>query len=189
MDAQTRKITQIIVYLNPAKKPDTMSLLHKLSRPLIPLAGLFSICTSLHGQNQSLEQNKALAKSYLTEVVNQHKLSLLPEIYSPAFVFHEMNGEDRHTIADSSLLAFLNYLFKAFPDLHYTIDNTVAENDLVALNCTAKGTQKGEFLGFPPSNRVIVFKEMFFFRILDHKIAEGWGVVDKDGVVQQISKK
>jgi predicted ester cyclase len=77
-------------------------------------------------------------------------------------------------------------LFKAFPDLYYTIDNIIAENDMVALSLTAKGTHKGEFLGYRATDKRIVFKEMFFFRISNKRILEGWGIVDVDGVKRQI---
>jgi len=116
-------------------------------------------------------------------------MNIIPEIYSSEYVFNGMDGIERHTIQDNSLISFLNYLFKAFPDLHYSIDNTVAEADIVALNLTGKGTHKDEFLGYPASNKKIVFKEMFFFRILNGKIIEGWGVVDMDGVKTQITKQ
>jgi predicted ester cyclase len=86
------------------------------------------------------------------------------------------------------LFHFLKYLFKAFPDIHYTIENIVAENDLVTLSLTATATHKDEFLGYPASDNKIAFKEMFFFRISNKEIVEGWGVVDIDGIKEQISK-
>lgn len=133
--------------------------------------------------------NKAIATSYIIKVVNNKDLSLINNIYSPEYVFHGMDGIKRHTIKDSSLISFLNYLFKAFPDLNYSIDNVVAEGDIVGLNLTGKATHKDEFLGYPASNKKIEFKEMFFFKILNGKITEGWGVVDLAGVKDQISKQ
>ena len=108
--------------------------------------------------------------------------------FSPVYTFHGMDGKETRSIPDSSLVPFLKYLFKAFPDIHYTIENIVAENDLVTLSLTATATHKDEFLGYPASDNKIAFKEMFFFRISNKKIVEGWGVVDIDGIKEQISK-
>src|SRR3954470_283034 len=81
--------------------------------------------------------NKEIAFAYISEVVNKRNLTLIKDIYSDEYVFHGMDETESHTIRDSSLASFLAYLFKAFPDLHYTIDNAVSEGELVALNLTA----------------------------------------------------
>lgn len=158
---------------------------------LLILAAVFISFNIVSAQTANFESatNKAIATSYIIKVVNNKDLSLITNIYSSEYVFHGMDGIKRHTIKDSSLISFLNYLFKAFPDLNYSIDNVVAEGDMVGLNLTGKATHKGEFLGCPASNKKIEFKEMFFFRILNGKITEGWGVVDLDGVKGQISRQ
>jgi steroid delta-isomerase-like uncharacterized protein len=169
----------------------SLTAIDRWSKRAVPLIGIITIGLGLYGQSEApdLQANKKIAASYITEVVNNRRLGLLSGIYAPGYIFHEMDGSVRHTIADSSLATFLKRLFKAFPDLHYTIDHVVAENDLVALNLTATGTQKDEFLGHAATNRMITFKEMFFFRLADKRIVEGWGVVDLNGVIQQISRK
>jgi len=160
-------------------------------KSIFQLAALLIIGSNLYGQNRPAEQrsNKDIAASYFTEVVNKQNLRLLDSIFSPSYLSHEMDGSEKHIISDGSLTAHLNYLFHAFPDLRYDIDQLIAENDLVALTLTASGTQKGEFLGYPASNRKIIFRQMFFFRLSSGKITEGWNVVDKDGVIQQLSRK
>jgi steroid delta-isomerase-like uncharacterized protein len=147
------------------------------------------VSTSCEQTNVQRTSNEEIASSYITEVINKRKLEMIPEIYSPNYVFHGLDGIKRQTIQDSSLISFLNYLFRAFPDLQYTIDHAVTEKDIVSLNLTGSATHKDEFLGFPASNKKITFKEMFFFRVLNGKIIEGWGVVDLDGVKTQISKE
>jgi predicted ester cyclase len=159
---------------------------------LVSLLFIFcSISAALYGQKEVVDakSNKTVAISYITTVVNNRKLNLVNDIFAPAYVFHGMDGKESHSIGDSSLISFLNYLFKAFPDLHYTVDNAIAENDLVALSLTATGTHKNEFLGYAASNNKVIFKEMFFFRFSNKKIVDGWGVVDVDGVKSQISKQ
>ncbi len=165
--------------------------IHPILKPTIVLFIYCSMTSILYGQEQTalLKSNKEVAISYINEVVNNRKINLIGEFFSPAYVFHGMDGKDTHNIADSSLVSFLKYLFKAFPDLHYDIENVIAENSMVALNLSATGTHKEEFLGYKASDNKVVFKEMFFFRLSNKKIVEGWGVVDVDGLTKQISKK
>jgi steroid delta-isomerase-like uncharacterized protein len=164
----------------------------KIKRGLIRSVAILFVTSFLsfssYGQNtQNWKSAKDIAISYIIEVVNNRKLTLIQEIYSADYVFHGMVGAEMHTIKDSSLFYFLTNLFKAFPDLHYSIDNAIAEGDMVALSLTGRATHKAEFLGYPASNKKIQFKEMFFFKIQNGKISEGWGVVDIDGVKRQIS--
>jgi predicted ester cyclase len=161
---------------------------------LCAIISLFMFCSSsliVNGQvgASNLDSNKKLVISYISEVVNNRELGLINQIFSPAFVSHNMEGKESHDISDSSLFTFLNYFFKAFPDLHDSIESVVAESDLVALRTTVTGTHKDLFLGFAATNKKIVFKEMFFFRVLNRKIVEGWNVVDVDGIKRQIANK
>lgn len=129
-----------------------------------------------------------MASKYFNEVVNDKKLNHINDIFSQNYVSHLMDGKEAHSIQDGSLITFLSYLLKAFPDIRYTIDHIVAEEDIVALDLTATGTQKDEFLGYPASLKRIRYKEMYFFRISNNKIVEGWGLPDVAGIKQQISK-
>jgi steroid delta-isomerase-like uncharacterized protein len=147
-----------------------------------------TFCTTSYGQDRDpeLKANKEIVSTYINEIIDNRKLDLINNIFSPAYIFHEMDGKQKNNIADSSLLSFLHYLFNTIPDFRLTIDYIVAENDMVALNVTATGTQAKEFLGFPASNNRLVYKLMFFFRLSNKKIVEGWEVVDLDGLKKQL---
>lgn len=143
-------------------------------------------------QTDSVRENanslKRLPRAYLEKVVNEQKLDVLDQVFSEDYVFHEMNGADSYSIKDRTLRPFLESLFKAFPDLNYKIDLIVEEGDKVALYCTATGTNKHDFLGIKAAGNRVTFKEIFIFRINDHRIVEGWGVVDILGVQNQMRR-
>jgi steroid delta-isomerase-like uncharacterized protein len=130
--------------------------------------------------------NKKIAISYFEEIVNKRNLDLVSKIFSPDYIDHEMDGTENRSIKAGTFIPFLQKLFKAFPDLHYTIESAVAEADIVALNLSAHATHKDAFLGFPASGNKINYKQMHFFRIKDGKIMECWEVVDLDGVKSQL---
>lgn len=137
----------------------------------------------------STKSNKDVAIKYFNEVVNHKNLDLISAIFSQDYLSHGMDGKDVHSIQDNSLISFLKYFFRAFPDIQYTIDHIIAEEDIVAIDLTATGTQRDEFLGHAASLKRIRFKEMYFFRILKNRIVEGWGLPDVAAIKRQISSQ
>ena len=50
------------------------------------------------------------------------------------------------------LKTFAGYLRSAFPDIHFLLEDQVAEGDKVVTRWTVTGTQRGEFAGIPRSS-------------------------------------
>ena len=117
------------------------------------------------------------------------KLDRMGEYFSKDYIWHQMNGTDIHSIQDSSHITQLRFVFKAIPDIRYTIDNTVAEADMIAVNSTVTGTAKSEMFGLPAAQKKVQFKQMFFFRLVNNKITEEWEVVDVDGMKAQLTRQ
>lgn len=74
----------------------------------------------------------------------------------------------------------------AFPDLHPTIEDMVAEGDRVVLRDIVSGTHQGAFAGIPPTGKRVMVTRIGIFRVADGKIVEYWSVVDMLGMMQQI---
>jgi steroid delta-isomerase-like uncharacterized protein len=77
-------------------------------------------------------------------------------------------------------------LHRAFPDLHVTIKDLIAENDKVVVRDTVTGTHQGEYMGLPPTGRAVTYDEIFVCRFTDGRIAETWGVVDVLAQMRQL---
>lgn len=73
-----------------------------------------------------------------------------------------------------------------FSDIQWTVKELVAEEDLIAAHFVMKGTQDGEFLGFPPTSKKIEVNAMNFYRISNGQIIEEYGQPDMLGLLQQI---
>jgi steroid delta-isomerase-like uncharacterized protein len=141
------------------------------------------------GQTISLQKaNKKTIKAYFDEVINTQKLNRMGEFFSQAYIWHQMDGKDIRRSEDSSHVAMLKFIFMAIPDIHYAIDQIIGEEDMIAVNATVTGTAKGEFFGYPGSQKKVRFKHMFFFRLANNKITEEWEVVDVAGIKEQLSK-
>ncbi len=159
----------------------------KLQQNYIRLALFIALlCNVFQASAQTISapqvSNKEIAVQYINEVINNQKLYLLKYIFDTGYVFHSMSGKDGYEMRDSALNTFLYGLFTAFPDFHFTLINTIAEGDLVALNLSATGTHRKDFMGYPATQKKIIYKEMFVFKFLNKKIVEGWGLTDLNGV-------
>jgi steroid delta-isomerase-like uncharacterized protein len=73
-----------------------------------------------------------------------------------------------------------------FPDLMFSIDDTVAEGNEVVLHWTARGTHKAEFLGMPATNRNATVSGTSIFRIDGDKIAEQWSDWNLMSLMEQL---
>jgi predicted ester cyclase len=76
--------------------------------------------------------------------------------------------------------------YDAFPDMHVTIDDMVAEGDKVAARVTWTGTHKGEIMGIPPTNKKVTFSLITISRIAGGKIVEDHGQFDALGLMRQL---
>jgi steroid delta-isomerase-like uncharacterized protein len=77
-------------------------------------------------------------------------------------------------------------LHRAFPDLHITTEDLIAEGDKVVARNTVTGTHQGEYMGLPPTGRSITYSEIFIVRFAGGRIAETWGVVDVLSQLRQL---
>lgn len=57
----------------------------------------------------------------------------------------------------------------AFPDLHDTIEEQIAEGDRVATRFTMRATHRGEFLGIAPAGREVVLTGVVIYRVSEGK--------------------
>jgi len=77
-------------------------------------------------------------------------------------------------------------LYRAFPDIHITIEDLIADGDKVVEKDTVTGTHLGEFNGLPPTGRSVAYTEIFIMRFVNGRIAEIWGVVDVLSQMKQL---
>ena len=77
-------------------------------------------------------------------------------------------------------------LMRAYPDLHITVEDQIAEGDKLVVRNTVTGTHLGEYMGIAPTGRSVSYDEIFILRFAGGRIAETWGVVDVLGQLRQL---
>ena len=133
----------------------------------------------------STEQNKALARRIMEEVINQGNASLADELFAPDFVEHEELPPGIPSGIEAVKTLFT--MFRgAFPDFQVKVDDLIAEGDKVVVRSTWSGTHKGEFMGIPASGKRVSFGVYDTIRMADGKVVEHWGQMDNMGLMQQI---
>jgi steroid delta-isomerase-like uncharacterized protein len=77
-------------------------------------------------------------------------------------------------------------LLRAYPDLHITVEDVIAEGDKVVGRNTVTGTHRGDYMGIPPTGKSVTYNEIFILRFAGGRIAETWGVVDVLSQIRQL---
>ncbi|MGD9160351.1 MAG: ester cyclase [Desulfobacteraceae bacterium] len=107
----------------------------------------------------SAEKNKEIVRRVIDEIVNKGDLSLVDEVLASNYVYHfpthDINGPE-------GFKEFVTTMRAAFPDLHVTIEDLIAEGDKVAARVIMRGTFKGELNGIAPTGRKLAFLEAVF---------------------------
>jgi steroid delta-isomerase-like uncharacterized protein len=130
------------------------------------------------------EENKASARRFLEEVINKGNVAVVDELSGANLVDHSLPpGVPAGTEGFKGFVAMFR---AAFPDLHYTIDDEIAEGDRVVQRTTARGTMKGDFQGMPASGKSATWQEIHITRFAGGKAVEHWGVVDQLSMLQQL---
>ena len=133
----------------------------------------------------SAEENKAIVRRSFEDLLNQGDLNVADEVYAPDFLGHDpAMPEEMRGPEDAK--QFVSFYRSAFPDIHVTIEDQVAEGDRVVTRFTTRGTHQGELMGIPPSGKRVEMSGMTMNRVSGGKIAEEWDNYDALGMMQQI---
>jgi predicted SnoaL-like aldol condensation-catalyzing enzyme len=111
----------------------------------------------------SEEQNAALARRFLEDAIGGHDANVLHEIMAPQVAYHAAAGTDVDTVEE--VITLISGTITAFPDVHYTIDRTITDGDLVAFIWRAEGTNTGSLQGRPPTGKHAAWTGINAFRV------------------------
>ena len=134
----------------------------------------------------STEQNKATLRRFYEEVFNQGKYNALDEICAPNYVSHGPNNPPGVPNNRDGLRQIVMIYRNAVPDIHFTIEDIVAEGDMVVCRWSSTGTHKGDLLGIPPTGKSATVTGIDVERLENGKLAESWGIFDQLGLLQQL---
>jgi steroid delta-isomerase-like uncharacterized protein len=126
-----------------------------------------------------LEQNKAIVRGYLNELVNNGNFAAFDTYFSEDVVFNDSRDFKQQ-------LARMQAIRAAFPDHRLTIEDQIAEGDKVVTRVIFHGTHRGEFAGVAPTGKQVKYSGIAVDRIAGGKVVEMWHIANTQGLLQQI---
>lgn len=133
-----------------------------------------------------LEANKQLAINWFEQVWNQKNHAAIEQMFSADGVGYSLDGSDIAPFTRSDFKTSHQALTGAFPDIHFEVQDVLAEEDRVAVRWTANVTHLGDHLGFPATGKKGVLVGSTFMRIRDGQIVEGWNQMNFHALLARI---
>jgi predicted ester cyclase len=132
----------------------------------------------------STEENKRLVRRAYQEFVMEGNFEHIEELIHDDYVdYTQPPGwpTDR-----AGLQLQVEYFRTAFPDMHVTFEEMIAEGDLVMHRQVMSGTHRGEFFGIAPTGNHVQMPGFHLFRIKDGKLIEHRATNDDLGMMRQL---
>ena len=129
--------------------------------------------------------NKAIIRRLYEEVWNKRKLEVISEIISPSHALHGPNVVGSAVGPEAYKRQLLSFL-AGFSDLHWTIEDMIAEEDKVVACWTISGTHRGEYMGIPATNKKVSMDGMTIHHLAGGRIMDSYGNWDLLGMMQQL---
>lgn len=132
----------------------------------------------------SMESTDAVMKRFV-EFINTADEDLAHAVIAPDAEFDApTHGEPLR--GPAGYLELLAMLRTGFPDVHWTLEETITEGDKVAARFRMEGTHRGDFFGTPPTGKTISVRALNFYQLTDGQVVREQGQPDLLGILQQI---
>jgi steroid delta-isomerase-like uncharacterized protein len=135
----------------------------------------------------STEENKATVRRSIEEGWNQGHVAVFDVLNAPNFIYHDPGAPDVLTTEDYK--RWVTETRNAFPDLHFTMEDLIAEGDQVAVRWTFRGTHTGELvtpMPLPATGKQVTGSGIAIGRFAGGKALEVWNQGDTMGFMQQL---
>jgi predicted ester cyclase len=144
-------------------------------RPLVRISDHDAKGSSGKKATMSAEENKARFL-WMVDELNKGHVDFINEAFSPNFMLSTPTtpGWPRGLEGARKMITQLR---AHIADLHATVEDILAEGDKVAIRWTFRGAYQGEArTGFPNPGEPITVVAISFYRFVNGKIEDDWGV-------------
>ena len=131
-----------------------------------------------------MQDNSAIVRDFVEETINQGRIDL-----TERFVWDDVVEQvpfPGQGPGVEGLKDVLRGMRAGFPDIHFAIEEQIAEGDKVLSRFEWTGTHRGEFLGVPATGRPVKVWGMVIDRLVDGRIKETRIIMDALGLMMQL---
>jgi steroid delta-isomerase-like uncharacterized protein len=132
------------------------------------------------------EKLKAAVREFYDRGWNRDDLSVIDELFSPAYQGHDAAAQTAKSGLDAAR-RFIGTFRAAIPDLHVEFEDQYAEGSAVTTRWTVTGTHEGTLIGVPATHRRVEIRGISIDRFDEEgRFAEGWGNWDGIALLRQV---
>jgi predicted ester cyclase len=166
---------------------DTWGMLQQIGVLPAPQWDMSGMLKEAAGDAKQEKKNKAVITEFIQKVWGERNLDAV------AGYFAKDGGIAGGAPAGGGILVKPDMIkmigggvFQAFPDFKAEIEFIMADGDKVVARIAEKGTQKGDYMGVPASNKEVAWSDTFHFVMKDKKIVNVWIQSDVMGLMNKI---
>jgi steroid delta-isomerase-like uncharacterized protein len=137
------------------------------------------------GGSNRMDENARGSTRLITEVFGAGKYEVADELVAPGAQSHDAAQPAPVVGPEGAKEAARGYR-SAFPDLSFTVEQTVAQGEYVATRWISRGTHQGELFGIPATGKECTVSGISVDRWQNGKIVESWTNWDTLGLLQQL---
>jgi steroid delta-isomerase-like uncharacterized protein len=128
--------------------------------------------------------NATLVREMVETVLNRKDLNALDQYVAENFI--ELDPAPGQGPGREGLRQVFAGLFESFPDMHWTIEEQISDNDKVVSRFTWTATHSGPFAGIPATGNALKVKGVVIDHFADGMMTDSRILSDELGVLHQL---
>ncbi len=132
------------------------------------------------GRTLVLQRHKDLVRQFFHQVVNQTEDQALSDFISADHLNHDCAEPGGRGI--ERVRQLITALRSDWEGLHATVEDQVAEGDMVASRVAYRGTPRSSRLSLPPTGTPVTLRGVQMVRIREEMIVESWNLFGPGGL-------
>jgi steroid delta-isomerase-like uncharacterized protein len=133
----------------------------------------------------SKDEQIAQLVTALVDAWNTHDIERVAEFYAQDYEGVDV-GQAMPQHGPGGIRQMLAWYWGAFPDLHFTADETIVQGQRVALVWTARGSHQGRLMNIPPTGRRVEVRGVSLLTMNSNKVTRARYIWDVAGLLRSI---
>ena len=121
----------------------------------------------------------------INEAWNSHDIEQVLDFYSSEYIGDDV-GQAFLLRGHEGIRAMLENYWQAFPDLEFTVTDTVVQDSRVVMVWMAEGTHQGTILNIPPTGHRVAVRGVSIIDVKNGMVVRGQYIWDLAGMLRHM---